>query len=80
MPTEREMRETKAAQQCLTFMIQHCRSVFLAAETCPEDRLAMRCPALTTCGPREIVFAEYKPPTTLRCSENLASMGHGLIS
>ncbi|PIO53193.1 hypothetical protein TELCIR_25482, partial [Teladorsagia circumcincta] len=39
MPTEREMRETKAAQQCLTFLIQHCRSVFIAPETSTEDRL-----------------------------------------
>ncbi|KAK6740351.1 hypothetical protein RB195_008673 [Necator americanus] len=39
MPTEREMRETRAAQQCLTYMIQHCRSVFVAAETGPEDRI-----------------------------------------
>ncbi|VDO28185.1 unnamed protein product [Haemonchus placei] len=39
MPTEREMRETKAAQQCLTFLIQNCRSVFVAAETSPDDRV-----------------------------------------
>ncbi|KHJ86182.1 RhoGAP domain protein, partial [Oesophagostomum dentatum] len=39
MPTEREMRETRAAQQCLTYMIQNCRSVFVAAETGPEDRI-----------------------------------------
>ncbi|EPB68220.1 RhoGAP domain protein [Ancylostoma ceylanicum] len=39
MPTEREMRETRAAQQCLTYLIQHCRSVFVAAETGPEDRI-----------------------------------------
>ncbi|WKY00862.1 hypothetical protein Q1695_015128 [Nippostrongylus brasiliensis] len=39
MPTEREMRETKAAQQCLTFLIQHCRSVFVAAEMGSEDRM-----------------------------------------
>ncbi|KAK5984482.1 Rho-GAP domain-containing protein [Trichostrongylus colubriformis] len=39
MPTEREMRETKAAQQCLTFLIQHCRNVFVTAETCPEERI-----------------------------------------
>ncbi|KAJ1354731.1 hypothetical protein KIN20_011741 [Parelaphostrongylus tenuis] len=38
MPSEREMRETRAAQQCLTYLIQHCRIVFVSAETGPEER------------------------------------------
>ncbi|VDM61912.1 unnamed protein product [Angiostrongylus costaricensis] len=29
MPSEQEMRETRAAQQCLTYLIQHCRTVFV---------------------------------------------------
>ncbi|VDM65402.1 unnamed protein product [Strongylus vulgaris] len=35
MPTEREMRETRAAQQCLTYMIQNCRSVIHADSDAP---------------------------------------------
>ncbi|CAI4230467.1 unnamed protein product [Auanema sp. JU1783] len=38
MPTEREMKETRAAQMCLTFMIQHVRSIFLVPETVNVDR------------------------------------------
>ncbi|KJH46893.1 RhoGAP domain protein [Dictyocaulus viviparus] len=38
MPSEREMRETRAAQECLTYLIQHCRIVFVSPESSSENR------------------------------------------
>ncbi|KAE9415011.1 hypothetical protein Angca_002821 [Angiostrongylus cantonensis] len=38
MPSEQEMRETRAAQQCLTYLIQHCRTVFICEEIGSEER------------------------------------------
>lgn len=32
MPTEKEMQETRAAQQCLTHMIENCRAIFVTPE------------------------------------------------
>lgn len=35
MPTEKEMLETRAAQQCLTYMIVNCRNIFQSPEVAP---------------------------------------------